>query len=86
MGKKVRTPKDNIEDTARSIPLHFEREWFGKISEETKFGKLSGPICTQNVRSEITARGAYLYVRPVLRYSMMPNNISNMTVIRAEKR
>ena len=60
VGKQVRTAKENMEDTARRIPLHFDREWFGKISEDIRFGKLSGPIWTQNVRIEMTARGANL--------------------------
>ena len=49
-------------------------------------GKLSGPIWTQNVRIEMTARGANLKVMAMLRYSMRPNMICSITVIREDIR
>ena len=75
-----------MEETALNNPLQFDREWFGNISEEIRFGKLSGPICTQNVSMEMVNRGAYLYVRPVLSTSMRPNTVIRITVIIADIR
>ena len=60
VGKAVSTRNENTEETARRIPLQLDLAWLGNISEEIRFGKLSGPICIQNVRREITTKGAYL--------------------------
>ena len=44
VGKAVNTMKEKTDETALRIPFPCDRAWFGKISEEIKFGKLSGPI------------------------------------------
>ena len=60
VGKAVSTRKENMEETALRIPLQLDLAWLGNISEDIRFGKLSGPICIQNVSREIRIKGAYL--------------------------
>ena len=68
------------------MPLQLDLAWFGKISEDIRFGKLSGPIWTQKVSIEMMTKGAYLYVRLVLRYSIRANTAVRITVTIADIR
>ena len=71
-GKRLRTMKEKTEEIALRIPFPFERASFGKSSEDIRFGKLSGPIWTKKVRTEVTMIGIHLEVRPILKRTTKP--------------